>query len=224
VAVYAGESVTFQCITDGVANANVRWWEYVSSSAGVLISDGSTLLPSHPNYARYELILSDSRTFNLKINNVTLSDAGYYQCQDSNAAPPSTINIGVQLVVIGRQNRRVASTALGSFRVRLSLLLLLLLLLLLYTNFELSSENCALGGESSRGGNQGGHCEASGDLKIFYAIPLRNSPAQFLCAASGARGQLMKCVTNSALTMDLHIALAVARGKKTLRCVSSSFL
>lgn len=123
VAVYAGGSVTFQCITDGVAGANIRWWEYVSSASGVLISDGSTLLPSHPNYARYELILSDSRTFNLKINNVSLTDAGYYQCQDSNAAPPSTVNFGAQLVVIGRQNWRVArGAALRRFGASVSLL------------------------------------------------------------------------------------------------------
>lgn len=100
VAVFTGESVSLSCVTDGVANANVRWWEFVSSSTGVLISDGSLLMPSHPNYLRYELIMDGARTFNLKINNVTLLDAGYYQCQDSNAAPPSTQLLGAQLVVI----------------------------------------------------------------------------------------------------------------------------
>jgi hypothetical protein len=100
VAVLAGDTTTLSCVTDGVANSNVRWYEYVTNPSGVLVSDGSTLLPSHPNYDRYELVLSDLRTFGLKINNINLNDAGYYQCQDSNAAPPSTTRLGAQLVVI----------------------------------------------------------------------------------------------------------------------------
>jgi len=100
LATLAGDSAIFQCVTDGVVNANIRWWEFVTNPSGVLVSDGGTLLPSHPNFARYELVISDSRTISLKINNVTLDDAGYYQCVDSNAAPPSITRLGAQLVVI----------------------------------------------------------------------------------------------------------------------------
>jgi len=101
VAVLLGDSNTLPCTTDGVANANIRWYEYVTDPNGVLVSDGGVLITSHPNYDRYELVLDDSRTISLKINDIVLEDAGYYQCQDSNAAPPATINRGAQLVVIG---------------------------------------------------------------------------------------------------------------------------
>jgi len=100
VAVVAGDTTTLNCVTDGVANSNIRWFEYATNPTGVLISDGETLLPSHPNFARYELVVSDSRTIALKINNINVNDAGYYQCQDSNAAPPSFTRFGSQLVVL----------------------------------------------------------------------------------------------------------------------------
>ena len=106
----AGDTTTLDCVTDGVANSNIRWYEYVTNSVGVLISDGDTLLPSHPNADRYELVLSDSRTIALKINNIKVNDAGYYQCQDSNAAPPSITRLGAQLVVLGTSSLRLGSS------------------------------------------------------------------------------------------------------------------
>jgi hypothetical protein len=100
VAALVGDTTTLQCVTDGVANSNIRWYEYVTNPNGVLVSDGDIILSGHPNSDRYELVRSDSRTFSLKINNINLNDAGYYQCQDSNAAPPSITRLGAQLVVL----------------------------------------------------------------------------------------------------------------------------
>lgn len=101
VAVLAGESVTLTCRTDGVSGSNIRWAEFITNPSGALISDGSIIVPSHPNYDRYQIITDETgRTFSLKISNVVLNDAGFYMCMDSNAALPSTFRLGAQLVVI----------------------------------------------------------------------------------------------------------------------------
>lgn len=100
VAVYAGDTVVLRCVTDGVVGANIRWYEYATTSSGSMISDGNVTLSGHPNYARYSLIIPDSRTISLQISNTVVEDAGYYQCVDSNAAPPSITNLGAQLVII----------------------------------------------------------------------------------------------------------------------------
>ena len=99
VAVLTAETTTLTCSTND--NANIRWYEYVTNPSGVLISDGKTLQPSHPNFDRYELVHTDLKTFSLKIRNINVNDAGYYQCQDSKAVSSSTVRRGAQLVVIG---------------------------------------------------------------------------------------------------------------------------
>lgn len=105
VAVLVGETTTLNCMTDGVVNSNVRWIEYVTiSGTGSIITDGTNMVPGHPNAARYELIYDGDRTYALKISNINLDDAGYYECVDSNAAPPSYIRFGAQLVVLGNNS------------------------------------------------------------------------------------------------------------------------
>jgi hypothetical protein len=100
VAVLAGGTTVLECVSDGVETANLRWYEYATNDDGVIISDGAVLLPGHPNSDRYTLVMPDSRTINLQIADITLGDAGYYQCLDSNAAPPSTVRLGANLVVL----------------------------------------------------------------------------------------------------------------------------
>jgi hypothetical protein len=100
VAVVVGSTTVLNCASDGVATANIRWTEFVTSEDGVIISDGNTTMSSHPNSDRYALIMPDDRTFSLQISDIVLEDAGYYQCQDTNAAPPSIVRRGAQLVVL----------------------------------------------------------------------------------------------------------------------------
>ena len=101
-AVVAGETVVLRCRTDGVANANVRWWEFVTTPSGSMISDGSSIMPGHPYAARYSLILNDSVTYDLQIEPTVIEDGGYYACVDSNAVPPSITQLGAQLVIFGK--------------------------------------------------------------------------------------------------------------------------
>jgi hypothetical protein len=117
VAVYAGETTTLQCITDGVPSSNVRWYEFVLDSNGGLISDGGVILPSHPNADRYEIISPDSRTYSLRIRDINLNDAGLYQCIDSNAAPPSIVTRAAQLVVIAARPNCTASYPADGFTI-----------------------------------------------------------------------------------------------------------
>ena len=132
VAAVADDYVILSCRTDGVANSNVRWYEYTTTSSidGALISDGDLLLPSHPNAARYQLIRSNSVTFDLRINNITLADGGFYSCQDSNASPPSTIRLGAQLIVFGEDHSGhclwlyISANKISQFCVRWNLLIL----------------------------------------------------------------------------------------------------
>lgn len=89
-----------QCVTDGVANANIRWFEYATTVNGDMISDGTVLIDSHPNRARYSINNNSTRTFNLIISNVNLQDAGYYECVDSNASPPAFTRLGADLIIL----------------------------------------------------------------------------------------------------------------------------
>lgn len=100
VADYVGTTFVLQCITDGVPGANVRWFEFVTDPAGSLISDGTMVMPGHPNAARYQILTDGARSFNLQISSSVIADGGYYMCQDSNASPPAFVQFGAHLVII----------------------------------------------------------------------------------------------------------------------------
>jgi len=103
VAILQGETVVLRCRTDGVPTSNPRWYEFVTNPSGELISDGTQILPGHPNAARYQIITTDSITFDLQIEPTVWEDGGYYHCKDSNAVPPSTVVLGSQLIIIGKK-------------------------------------------------------------------------------------------------------------------------
>jgi hypothetical protein len=83
-----GNNVTFTCSSSVGSNARIQWHDFSKLEWGDLISDGSSILPGHPNAARFSINATSPRQFDLTIHNVELGDGGKYQCSDSNA--PST--------------------------------------------------------------------------------------------------------------------------------------
>lgn len=111
-AVYATSSLTIRC--QATPGDRVQWHEYVTNPNGIIISDGDTLVPSHPNFARYTLDADlAAGTYDLTISDTVIQDGGVYECSDENtgtykraqlviiaAAPNCTTTIPANGIVI----------------------------------------------------------------------------------------------------------------------------
>jgi hypothetical protein len=100
LAVNLGSAAVLRCRSDDAPSSNIRWYEYITNPEGDIISDGETVIPGHPNSARYTIVHPDAVTFDLQINPTVWNDAGLYACVDSDVVPPSTGRLNVQLVII----------------------------------------------------------------------------------------------------------------------------
>lgn len=100
-AVYASSTTKLDCAASLTGSPRVQWWEYVTTPAGMQISDGPTVLPGHPNAARYSIDANEaSQVYNLQISPTYLPDAGRYQCRDINAGDSA---LNAELVVIAKE-------------------------------------------------------------------------------------------------------------------------
>jgi hypothetical protein len=99
-----GGTVTLTCEASiPTPFSRVQWFEFNTIPDNAqMISDTENLLPSHPNYARYELVLTSPTTFNLRIHSVMPQDGGSYICRDAQSTP----DVGqgqAELVVLGTE-------------------------------------------------------------------------------------------------------------------------
>lgn len=97
-----GMDVTFTCSAAVGGTPRIQWKEFITipEPDGNLISDGTLILPAHPNHERYSLDTSQPRQFDLTIHGVTLEDAGLYTCSDLSAPITDKKVHGAQLTVI----------------------------------------------------------------------------------------------------------------------------
>ena len=86
-AVYAGDNATFYCSSQPGSGARIQWWEWTSSSTPQLISD-QDLFTRHPNGNRYQIEHPDNESYNLRMTDVEVGDAGSYSCVDAGFGPP----------------------------------------------------------------------------------------------------------------------------------------
>jgi len=98
--VLQGNNVTFTCSSSLGSNARIQWTEYASLPGGNLISDGTLILPGHPNAARFALNTTSARQFDLTVINAVLSDGGRYVCVDTSAPPSEKQRQYAELTVI----------------------------------------------------------------------------------------------------------------------------
>lgn len=99
VAYQGADAVVLTCSAAAAPAARIMWTEFSSDSMGRVISDGRTILASHPNSARYS-ILGEGLQYDLQISNVSLADGGQYLCQDINGAFPAVFRGTAELIVL----------------------------------------------------------------------------------------------------------------------------
>lgn len=100
-AVYASSTTKLDCAASLTGSPRVQWWEYVTVSSGMQISDGTMVLPGHPNSGRYSIEANEaSQVYNLQISPTVMQDAGRYQCRDINAADSA---LNAELVMIEKE-------------------------------------------------------------------------------------------------------------------------
>jgi hypothetical protein len=82
-ATYAGPAVKLTCSAN--IDDRVQWIEYATSPVGgSIVSDGSVLLPSHPNFNRSLLEANEETgSYNLTITQTIVNDGGRYECKDA---------------------------------------------------------------------------------------------------------------------------------------------
>ena len=86
-----GNSVTFNC-----SGTDMMWYEYIT----VPLQPQILALKNYVlDSSRYHVTKTPTGTFNLKINVVTLSDAGRYKCQERGNSSVYKI---VELIVLGK--------------------------------------------------------------------------------------------------------------------------
>lgn len=91
-AVLVGNDITINCQATATGLERIQFLEYQTNPSGAIISDGSSLLPGHPNYFRQELTADvGAGTYSLKIRASVLEDGGKYSCRDINSLPMQTI-------------------------------------------------------------------------------------------------------------------------------------
>jgi len=93
-AIEYGPGVLLNCEASGPGE-RVQWTEFATNPSGAPITDGSALLPGHPNFARYTLDNPPgSSIYNLGISPTVMADAGTYRCQDiSDSSPPAYMQL-----------------------------------------------------------------------------------------------------------------------------------
>jgi len=92
-------TITLYCEAATTPIYRVMWTEFVTNTQGRVISDNRSILPSHPNAARYQ-ITGGPDEYNLEIMNATLADGGRYLCGDSLANPPDMHQGFAELVIL----------------------------------------------------------------------------------------------------------------------------
>ena len=104
-AVEVGQNVVFRCWKDpfSAMSPRIQWHEFATLPQGQLISDDIFVLPSHPNSARYRIVVDEDAVNqrDLHVLNVTLADAGTYACVDGVASIVEVRRATAELVVIG---------------------------------------------------------------------------------------------------------------------------
>jgi hypothetical protein len=94
LASYPGPALTLRC--SATQGTRVMWYEFITVSSGSIISDGSVLITSHPNYARYRLTVDEvAGTFDLTITPTQVIDGGRYMCTDG-----TTISKSAEIVML----------------------------------------------------------------------------------------------------------------------------
>jgi hypothetical protein len=102
--VLSGDSVTFQCQTNGM---EYRWDYKRTSTFKTLYIPGKTSSDTSQTYsANFDVNASRLTVFDIKLN-----DAGFYRC----FSPPANVLHGVELVVFGRV-ARATSAALSTVK------------------------------------------------------------------------------------------------------------
>jgi len=100
VAVRLGDTVEMVCQSVDWIASRIHWFEFVTTVVGQMISDGGTILNSHPNAARYRIIQYTQNHFHLEIRDVQLADGGTYVCVDGNSGPPEAYSGQAEITVI----------------------------------------------------------------------------------------------------------------------------
>jgi hypothetical protein len=95
-----GNNATFTCSSSVGSTARIQWTEFITIPGGNLISDGSLILPGHPNSGKYSLNTTLARQFDLTVIDADLSDGGRYVCTDTSATPTETQRQYAELTVI----------------------------------------------------------------------------------------------------------------------------
>jgi hypothetical protein len=85
----------------------IQWHEFATLPQGQLISDDIFVLPSHPNSARYRIVVDEDAVNqrDLHVLNVTLADAGTYACVDGVASIVEVRRATAELVILGGSQR-----------------------------------------------------------------------------------------------------------------------
>jgi len=94
--------VRLTCRVPPEGTSTVQWLEFGTDPNGRLVSEGTFLLPTHPNFIRYSLDTDPpgSGRYDLIITDVTLADGTYYLCRDADSVPPAVTQRGADLIVI----------------------------------------------------------------------------------------------------------------------------
>jgi len=113
-----GTNVTFTCSSSVGGTPRIQWMEFATAESGNLISDGSLILPGHPNSARYSLNTTLPRQFDLTVHNVELGDGGLFRCTDATAPASEKQRHNAELTVIEQEQQCLTTVPLSGIAVQ----------------------------------------------------------------------------------------------------------